>query len=259
MTNVELLRTMLSRAVEEPEAYFGLLADDVVWDLRDTASPEAGVYHGRDAVRDFYRRWAGAFSDWNFEIDEMIDAGDSVVTFVTEHGHGRGSGVEVEMKRANVTTFRDGMVVHFRTFSRREDALEAAGLDAGNAERLRRAFESWNAKDIDRTLTDVAEDVRWHTGGLFPDFSDVYEGKDGVRRFFEHFMEPWEWISVEILELRELGDELVVKVRFCAQSHEGVDVDMTLGQRYRFRDGLVFLFHGHVSFEEALEAARSDA
>ena len=129
MSNVELLREMLTKAVDDPDAYFGRLADDVVWDLRDTSSPEAGIYHGRDEVRDFYRRWSGAFSDWNFEIDRLVDAGEHVVAFVTEHGHGRGSGVEVEMQRANVTTFRDGEVVHFRSFSRREDALRAAGLD----------------------------------------------------------------------------------------------------------------------------------
>jgi uncharacterized protein len=126
--NVELLRSILSKAVDDPDAYFELVDPDVEWDLRDTSSPMAGVYHGREAVRDVYRRWAGAFSDWRFDIERLIDAGDHVVAFVTEHGRGRGSGVEVEMKRANVTTFRDGKVIRFRSFSRREDALEAVGL-----------------------------------------------------------------------------------------------------------------------------------
>jgi ketosteroid isomerase-like protein len=62
--NLELLKPRMSRAVEEPEALFGLLHPDVEWDIRDTDSPMAGVYRGRDEVRDFYRRWAGAFSDW---------------------------------------------------------------------------------------------------------------------------------------------------------------------------------------------------
>ena len=128
-SNLDLLREMLSKAVEDPDAYFALVADDVEWDLRETSSPMAGLYHGREAVRDLYRRWAGAFSDWNFEVERLIDAGEHVVAFVTERGHGRGSGVEVEMKRANVTTFRNGRVVRWRSFSSREDALRAAGLD----------------------------------------------------------------------------------------------------------------------------------
>ena len=126
--NVELLRSILSKAVDDPAAYFELVDPDVEWDLRDTTSPMAGLYHGREAVRDLYRRWAGAFSDWRFDIERLIDAGEHVVAFVTERGHGRESGVEVQMKRANVTTFRDGRVVHFRSFSRREDALAEVGL-----------------------------------------------------------------------------------------------------------------------------------
>jgi uncharacterized protein len=126
--NVELLRDLLGTAVEDPDAYFDRVDEHVEWDLRDTSSPMAGLYHGREAVRDLYRHWAGAFSDWRFEVERLIDAGDQVVAFVTERGHGRGSGVEVEMKRANVTTFRDGRIVRFRSFSSRDDALRAAGL-----------------------------------------------------------------------------------------------------------------------------------
>ena len=134
MSNVELLRSVLVNAYADPEAYFDLLDPDVEWDVRDTVSPEAGVYHGPEDVRALYRRWASAFSDWSFEVDRLIDAGDSVVAFVTEHGHGRGSGVEVEMRRANVTTFRDGRIVRFRSFSSREAALEFAGLEADGSQ-----------------------------------------------------------------------------------------------------------------------------
>ena len=134
MSNVELLRSVLAKAYEEPEAYFDLLDPDVEWDVRDTASPEAAIYHGPEEVRAFYRRWSGAFSDWSFQIERLIDAGDSVVAFVTERGHGRGSGAEVEMKRANVTTFRDGRIVRFRSFSSRAAALESVGLEADGSQ-----------------------------------------------------------------------------------------------------------------------------
>ena len=129
MSNLELLQERMTRAVENPEAFYEILDPDVEWDISDTSSPMAGVYHGRDAVRDFYRRWASAFSDWNYEIERFIEHGDDIVAFIREHGHGRGSGVEVEMRRANVWTFRDGKVVRMRSFSTREAALEAAGLD----------------------------------------------------------------------------------------------------------------------------------
>lgn len=94
---------MLGKSVDDPGAYFDRVDEDVEWDLRDTTSPMAGVYHGRDEVRELYRRWAGAFSDWHFHIDRLIDAGDLVVA-------------------------KDGKIVRFRSFSTREDALRAAGL-----------------------------------------------------------------------------------------------------------------------------------
>lgn len=129
MSNLELLRDRLSRSVTDPDSFFEILDPDVVWDLSDTPSPMAGVYRGRDAVRELYRRWAGAFSDWNFEIERLIEADDDVVVFVREHGHGRSSGIEVEMSRASVWTFTDGKVIRFRSFSSCADALEAAGLE----------------------------------------------------------------------------------------------------------------------------------
>ena len=126
--------------------------------------------------------------------------------------------------------------------------------------RLREAFERWNEKDFEAALAYVAEDVRWYPGGVFPDFGELYEGKDGVREFWALFLDPWEWIAIEMLDLRDLGTEVVVRVRFRARSHEGIDVDMTLGQRYGFQtDGLLAFFHGYASFDEALEAARRDA
>jgi ketosteroid isomerase-like protein len=127
-TNRELLQERLGKGYSDPEAFFEIVHPDVVWDIRESSSPMAGLYHGRDAVREFYRRWAGAFSDWSYELEELIEADDKVVAFVRERGHGRGSGVEVEMQRANVWTFADGMVIHFQSLGDRDSALAAAGL-----------------------------------------------------------------------------------------------------------------------------------
>jgi ketosteroid isomerase-like protein len=127
--NLELLRERLGGAVEDPESFYEILHPDVVWDMSDTASPMAGLYRGKDEVRAFYRRWAGAFSNWSYDIERMIEAGEEVVVIVREHGHGRGSGVEVEMLRANIWTFENGKVVLFRSFCSPEAALQAAGLE----------------------------------------------------------------------------------------------------------------------------------
>jgi ketosteroid isomerase-like protein len=130
-SHLELLKERMGKAYSDPDAFFEIVHPDVEWDIRDSSSPMAGLYHGREAVRDFYRQWAGAFSDWSYELDELFEREDKVVAFVTERGHGRGSGVEVTMQRANVWTFREGMIVRFQSFSDRNSALAAAGLESG--------------------------------------------------------------------------------------------------------------------------------
>ena len=69
---------------------------------------------------------------WNkfeAEIEEVIDAGDTVVTATRISGVGRGSGVQVEMQLFQVLTVRDGRVLHVTGGYRdRAEALEAAGL-----------------------------------------------------------------------------------------------------------------------------------
>jgi ketosteroid isomerase-like protein len=62
-------------------------------------------------------------------IEELIDAGDDVISIVTTRARGRASGVEVEWKdNAGVWTIRDGKVIRVVWLPTRAEALEAAGL-----------------------------------------------------------------------------------------------------------------------------------
>jgi ketosteroid isomerase-like protein len=63
-----------------------------------------------------------------YGYEELIDAGEHVISLLVYRGRGRVSGAEVEMPVAIVETFRDGKIVRVVWFLRREDAFEAAGL-----------------------------------------------------------------------------------------------------------------------------------
>src|SRR5436190_8281776 len=110
---------------------------------------------------------------------------------------------------------------------------------------LREAFARWNRRDLDGTLELMAEDVRWYPEAAAPDIEGEYLGRAGLQRFFADFMDPWDRIELEPLEMRTVGDEVVVRVRFRAEGREGVRVDMQQGHRYRFRDGLVAQYNGY--------------
>jgi ketosteroid isomerase-like protein len=62
-------------------------------------------------------------------LEELIDAGDKVISIVTGRARGRASGVEVENRHhGGVWTIRGGKIVQVVWFPTREEAVEAAGL-----------------------------------------------------------------------------------------------------------------------------------
>lgn len=97
------------------------------------------------------------------------------------------------------------------------------------------AIEAWNRRDVEATLENIREDVVWRTARSMPDIDRLYEGHDGLRRFFTDFSEPWEEISIQLEEVVEDRDEqVVVLVRFHAMGREGIELDSRFIQIYRF-------------------------
>ena len=90
-----------------------------------------GVYHGHEGLKSFFREWHEAWGSIKYDYEELIDAGDQVVSVVTRHARGRASGVAVERPAALVWTLGEGKVLRLVWFLTREEALEAAGLGSG--------------------------------------------------------------------------------------------------------------------------------
>ena len=128
--NVEMVRRIFDEAQHHPEGFFESLDEDVEWDARAIDVPDVGAsyWRGRAAVRDFFRRWVGAFDEWSVELVEAIDVGDSVVAHVHQSGRGKGSGATVDASHWQVWTVRDGKVVRWTLHVDRPEALEAVGL-----------------------------------------------------------------------------------------------------------------------------------
>jgi ketosteroid isomerase-like protein len=126
--NVEVVRQMLDAFHRgDFDASLAFLDQDVEWhDPPDV--PGGGVHRGPEEVRRWTAGWLAAWDSYTAEAEEVIDAGDQVVVVHYERGRGKGSGVEVEHRVANVFDLRDGRVVRKLPFANRSDALEAAGL-----------------------------------------------------------------------------------------------------------------------------------
>ena len=99
------------------------LAPDVVWEVGQELPA-----HGPAAVRDLWKRWDNEWEELETVADEFLDAGDNVVAAIRYQGRGRGSGVQVSDRLFEVHTFRDGECVRKVDFTKRSEALKAAGL-----------------------------------------------------------------------------------------------------------------------------------
>ena len=124
---------------------------------------------------------------------------------------------------------------------------------------LEAGVAAWNRRDIDAVMENLSADIVWRTGGQIPDIEAVYEGHDGVRRFFGEFVDPWDEISIgieEVIDDRE--DQVVVRVRFHARGRAGIEVDGRFFQIYRYDEShLCREFHAFP--EEAKEEALREA
>jgi ketosteroid isomerase-like protein len=133
--NVELVRGIIDAHERgDAEAVFSKYDPEIEWHLSTvfaSASEFDPVYYGHDGVRSFWRTWFSAWEKASFEYEEFIDAGDSVVSILSQRVRGRTSAIELEWKSyAQVWTVEGGKIVRVEFFPTRSEALEAVGLRA---------------------------------------------------------------------------------------------------------------------------------
>jgi ketosteroid isomerase-like protein len=96
-----------------------------------------GVYRGHDGVREYLRDLEDAWgNEIRGEVEAFFDLGDYTLAFYVLHGRGRQSGVEVAMPLAQVARWRDGLVVYFKVYAHRGDALSDLGISEDALERI---------------------------------------------------------------------------------------------------------------------------
>lgn len=123
--NFDLVR----RGVQDVNAFWALLDEYVVWDLREYPILDFdSVYFGRDAVIEASRHYWGTWDEYSLDAEELISAGSSVVVVVREQGRGKGSGAPFDKRWAQVWTFGRGRIIRWGVYADKAAALEAAGL-----------------------------------------------------------------------------------------------------------------------------------
>jgi ketosteroid isomerase-like protein len=126
--NLEIVRRIYCRPLSLDPDLLGALSElatpDTTFDFTD-AYPDGRVVRGVDGVRQIAAHWP--WDALHFEPERFLDVdGQRVLVFVRATATGRGSGVPVERRTAHECTFSDGSLVHFKVYSDRDEALEAA-------------------------------------------------------------------------------------------------------------------------------------
>lgn len=130
--NVKIVRDLLEAfARRDHERAFDFYDPDIEWDAsqQDVVLDARSVYRGHEGVRAYWRRWLSAWTDLQFEIEDVVDRGDEVVALIrNQRQWGRHSGIETEVPPYGIVfSFRDGKVVRWSAYASQAAALEAAG------------------------------------------------------------------------------------------------------------------------------------
>ena len=96
----------------------------------DTTLPDhiGETYNGYDGVARATQRWIEAYETLSIDLERIVGEGERIVSVHRVRATARQSGIEAEGPVAYVWEFRDGKVVHFRSYRDPAEALEAVGL-----------------------------------------------------------------------------------------------------------------------------------
>ena len=134
-----------------------------------------------------------------------------------------------------------------------------------NVESLRAFLEPWGREPwtpeawerggvIDMSFLDV--DVVYEDETLPDHIGEAYRGHDGIVRAAKRWIEPNEWLLVELEKIVGHGDRLVSIHRLRSKArHTGIEFETPLAYAWTFQDGKIVHFQSFLEPDEALAAA----
>jgi ketosteroid isomerase-like protein len=127
--NLEIVRrTVSALAAGDWQAALETWDPQIEWHFERDAVI-SGLHQGHDQVRTALSSFVSEWEDFAVEIEDLIAVDDErVVLLVHLTGRGRGSGIPLDFREANIFTIRDGKIVNVREYFDREQALGTLDL-----------------------------------------------------------------------------------------------------------------------------------
>ena len=126
-----------------------------------------------------------------------------------------------------------------------------------NVEIVRDAAAAFNRGDLDAWLEYWTDDIDYRAVEGALDDRGPMHGKDAVRAYLQDWLDMFDDLTVEPLELIDAAEDQVIAVlRFGGRAKlSGVETDLTYAVVYTIRDGKIARGREYWTKEQALEAA----
>ena len=118
MNNIEVVKE-LYRAFREQDydTFLCLSTEDIEW-IQNEGFPSGATYQGASAVIEgVFKANNDKWSDFAYHIEEILDAGNSVIVIGKYSGRDRLSGKSMSAAAAHIYDLHDGKIARFRMFA----------------------------------------------------------------------------------------------------------------------------------------------
>jgi ketosteroid isomerase-like protein len=129
-----------------------------------------------------------------------------------------------------------------------------------NIELVRRAFEAFNARDLEALLEAVHSEIEFlPVTRALANEGRPYRGHDGIRKYFRDVAEVWQELRVTPRTYVELGDHVAAYGRVYGRATDGTVVDSPADWIWTIRDRKILWACVYAKRDEALRAIQEPA
>jgi ketosteroid isomerase-like protein len=122
--NVENLRAFWEAWTPGGEMDMSLLDPNVTYEDSNLPDHIGEAYRGHKGVARATERWLEPYEQVTIELERIVGEGDRLVSIHQARSKARYTGIEEEGQLAYVWTFREGKVIHFRSYRDPNEALK---------------------------------------------------------------------------------------------------------------------------------------
>jgi ketosteroid isomerase-like protein len=123
---------------------------------------------------------------------------------------------------------------------------------------MRRGYEAVNRRDFATMVESFDPDVEWRDSPELPG-AGVYRGRKRIVAEIESFLDVWEELRIEIVEVVPVDDRLVAVVGFHARGRGSkVPLEGAVAHVWTWRDGKAVRLQAFMTKEKALEALAAE-